>query len=85
MRSSYGEEAESRGTHRGVTEHEETQKSDDHTADRSPVRYDIGLHFFPSFCFTQVRGAGGVCRWDPRAVGGSLLKESALAADLHFH
>lgn len=61
-RSSYGEEAESRGTHRGVTEHEETQKSDDRTADRSPVRYDIGLHFFPSFCFTQVRGAGGVCR-----------------------
>lgn len=56
------EEAESRGTHRGVTEHEETQKSDDRTADRSPVRYDIGLHFFPSFCFTQVRGAGGVCR-----------------------
>ena len=31
MRSSYGEEAESRGTHRGVTEHEETQKSDDRT------------------------------------------------------
>ena len=60
--SSYGEETESRGTHRGVTEHEETQKSDDRTADRSPVRYDIGLHFFPSFCFTQVRGAGGVCR-----------------------
>lgn len=27
MRSSYGEEAESRGTHRGVTEHEETQKA----------------------------------------------------------
>ena len=25
----------------GVTEHEETQKSDDHTADRSPVRYDM--------------------------------------------
>ena len=62
MRSSYGEETESRGTHRGVTEHEETQKSDDRTADRSPVRYDIGLHFFPSFCFTQVRGAGGVGR-----------------------
>ena len=32
-----------------MTEHEETQKSDDRTADRSPVRYDIGLHFFPSF------------------------------------
>lgn len=25
-----------------MTEHEETQKSDDRTADRSPVRYDIG-------------------------------------------